>query len=149
MEKEMIAKQMQEETERKVQEFKDNVQRQNEHKLYLNAEEGFMRTAAQQNIKAALKYPEPLNPDNWTVEALVQHIRGELVDANRYAEALQEKERRRVMEPIPETPENQNGRTYYLMLGSIAGILKARVTAEKKVERIEEIFREGGYSEKS
>lgn len=61
---------------------------QNNHPLYKSAHERFMRAEEQQNIKAAAKYPEPLNPASWSAEELGDHYAQESVDQGRYVEAL-------------------------------------------------------------
>lgn len=61
---------------------------QNNHPLYKSAHDRFMRAEEQQNIKAAAKYPEPLNPASWSAEELGDHYAQESVDQGRYVEAL-------------------------------------------------------------
>lgn len=61
---------------------------QNAHPLYKSAHERFLRAEEQQNIKAAAKYPEPLNPASWSAEELGDHYAQESVDQGRYVEAL-------------------------------------------------------------
>lgn len=61
---------------------------QNNHPLYKSAHERFLRAEEQQNIKAAAKYPEPLNPASWSAEELGDHYAQESVDQGRYVEAL-------------------------------------------------------------
>lgn len=65
-----------------------NLNEQNEHPLYRDAHDRFLRAEAEQNIKAAAKYPEPLNPASWTAEQLGDHFAQESVDQGRYVEAL-------------------------------------------------------------
>jgi hypothetical protein len=69
---------------------------QNNHPLYKSAHDRFMRAEEQQNIKAATKYPEPLNPASWSAEELGDHYAQESVDQGRYVEALVAKCRRLV-----------------------------------------------------
>lgn len=64
------------------------IDEQNAHPLYKDAHERFLRAEQQQNIKAAAKYPEPLNPASWTAEELGDHYAQESVDQGRYVEAL-------------------------------------------------------------
>lgn len=68
-----------------------SIEEQNNHPLYKDAHERFLRAEEQQNIKAAAKYPEPLNPASWTAEELADHAAQEVVDMLRYIEALKAK----------------------------------------------------------
>lgn len=65
-----------------------SIDEQNAHPLYKDAHERFVRAEKQQNIKAAAKYPEPLNHASWTAEQLGDHFAQESVDQGRYVEAL-------------------------------------------------------------
>lgn len=65
-----------------------SIEEQNNHPLYKDAHERFLRAEEQQNIKAAAKYPEPLNPASWTEDQLGDHAAQEAVDMLRYIEAL-------------------------------------------------------------
>lgn len=67
------------------------INEQNAHPLYKDAHERFMRAEMEQNIKAAAKYPEPLNPASWTADGLADHAAQEAVDMLRYIEALKTK----------------------------------------------------------
>lgn len=60
--------------------------------VYKNARATYEKTQKQQIEKGLLKYPEPLNPDVWTIGELVQHAFDELVDLSHYIQALAEKE---------------------------------------------------------
>lgn len=61
------------------------------HPLYFDAHRRFLRNRSIQFDKAAAKYPEPLNPDNWTVNQLADHAAQEMVDLLHYMEALRVK----------------------------------------------------------
>jgi hypothetical protein len=61
------------------------------HPLYFDAHSRFLRNRSIQFDKAAAKYPEPLNPDNWTVDQLADHAAQEMVDLLHYLEAIKEK----------------------------------------------------------
>lgn len=59
-----------------------------EHKLYREAVEMFTATHRAQIDKGAEKYPEPLNPDSWTMHQLIDHSMQEVADQVNYLTAL-------------------------------------------------------------
>ncbi len=68
-----------------------NVNEQNQHPLYQEAQQRFLRAEVRQNAKAAAKYPGPLNPASWSASQLADHYAEESVDQGRYVEALRAK----------------------------------------------------------
>jgi hypothetical protein len=68
--------------------FEAAVVKQSDHWLYTHANMLEAEAEAGQNEKAAAKYPEPLNPANWSGRQLVRHGMEELVDLKRYLAAL-------------------------------------------------------------
>lgn len=61
---------------------------QQQNPLYLQADILHRETKEEQLIKAAAKYPEPLNPHSWTGLELTKHAFQELIDLEHYITAL-------------------------------------------------------------
>jgi hypothetical protein len=72
--------------ERKIIEHKN-------HPLYIDAQNFWNDVQRQQIMKGMEKYPEPLNPESWTFEQLIEHAMQENVDQAHYLTALREKSR--------------------------------------------------------
>jgi hypothetical protein len=62
----------------------DQLGKQANNPLYKRASKEMARTKAEQLVKAAEKYPEPLNPDSWTGEQLADHAFQEVFDLTSY-----------------------------------------------------------------
>lgn len=69
-------------------EFIDKFEQQQKGKLYKDANFMYNRTQLKQMEKAAEKYPNPLNEDDWTAEQLVEHAFQEMVDQSHYFMAI-------------------------------------------------------------
>lgn len=76
------------ELEKKGPKFLEDLKLQEKNRLYKDANFLFQRTQYKQMFKATEKYPEPLNPDSWTADELVDHAFQELVDQSHYLTAL-------------------------------------------------------------
>lgn len=64
------------------------------HPLYKDARNEYTRVQREQMMKAAQKYPTPLNPSEWGGEKLVRHAMEELVDQSHYLIGIKEEFRR-------------------------------------------------------
>lgn len=62
----------------------NSIEMQQEHWLYKHAKELDKEAEIEQFKKAAVKYPEPLNPFSWTGPQLVAHGMQELFDSRNY-----------------------------------------------------------------
>lgn len=62
-----------------------------EHPLYMRAKQIWERVRIEQIDKGEKKYPEPLNPDSWTAQQLIEHGIQENVDQLHYFVALLDK----------------------------------------------------------
>lgn len=69
-------------------EFIEKFEQQQKGKLYKDANFMYNRTQLKQMEKAAEKYPNPLNEDDWTAEQLVEHAFQEMVDQSHYFMAI-------------------------------------------------------------
>jgi hypothetical protein len=83
------------------------------HPLYIDAQNFWNDVQRQQIIKGMEKYPEPLNPQSWTFEQLIEHAMQENVDQAHYLTALREKSREqdkriRELDNLVETLERRN-----------------------------------------
>lgn len=115
---------------------------QNNHPLYKNAHERFLRAEMEQNIKAATKYPGPLNPDEWTAEALGDHFAQEAVDQGRYVEAIVAKCKALESENMKMRRTLVKCRGVFLILMESAPLLKPSM--QSSVTMINETLGQGG-----
>jgi len=112
---------------------------QNNHPLYKDAHERFLRAEEQQNIKAAAKYPEPLNPASWSAEQLADHAAQEAVDMLRYIEALKVKCERLGWENRKLRFGLSSARSSFTTIKSMNTTM-FRSSAEKAAKRITELL---------
>jgi tRNA G18 (ribose-2'-O)-methylase SpoU len=64
--------------------LEDKVEQQRQHYLYKRANELHTETKEEQLVKAANKYPEPLEPDHWSALQCGRHAFQELIDLEHY-----------------------------------------------------------------
>jgi hypothetical protein len=64
--------------------LEDNIEKQRQHYLYKRANELHIETKEGQLIKAAQKYPEPLEPDHWSALQCGLHAFQEIIDLEHY-----------------------------------------------------------------
>jgi hypothetical protein len=71
-------------------------QKQKHHRnpIYLESRQAFLSVQESQIDKGADKYPEPLNPNSWTIDELVDHGLMELVDQVHYTVSIRAKARK-------------------------------------------------------
>lgn len=66
----------------------ENLGKQANNPLYKRATQEMQRTKSEQLVKAAEKYPEPLNPDSWTGAQLADHAFQEVFDLTSYVTGM-------------------------------------------------------------
>jgi hypothetical protein len=64
--------------------LEDKIEQQRKHYLYKRANELHTETKEEQFVKAAQKYPEPLEPDHWSALQCGRHAFQELIDLEHY-----------------------------------------------------------------
>lgn len=72
----------------KGEEFLGKFEKQLSNPLYKDANFLYNRTQLNQMVKAAEKYPNPLNVKDWTPEEVLNHAFEELVDQSHYLTTL-------------------------------------------------------------
>lgn len=94
-------------------EFAEKLNKQLSHQLYKDANFMYNQVQLQQLVKAAEKYPNPLNEDDWTNEEMLEHGFQELVDQSHYFMMMKNRMEKLMQQLADKTNEANYWRNKY------------------------------------
>lgn len=77
--------------EAKGPEFLEKFEKQLSNPLYKDANHLYNRVQIKQLAKAATKYPNPLNEDDWTNSEMIDHALEEIIDLSHYVTMIKKR----------------------------------------------------------